>query len=369
MENVPGQLIDNRPLVLQQKDYGSVELVSAAAVAWIMRSEGELRKYPIWNQYGTSACVAFSFAKQLAIEIYRITGVWVDLSPAFIYQLRGNKGIGSGLGMFTYDAAEIVINKGTTLNALMPSTDVLNLTEDQINAIKGNPVATAIANAIAEAAQSYLYLPKSMDAVAQVIDQKKAVTFTLFADIEEYRTEVPVVKSKLLTYEQAPIRHRVTFTDRNVDEKLGKVLIAEDSWGLGGGKGGRRLITEEFFYSRVKDPVYLDSFSLEPKASKAPHVKITAVVEFIPLNAQGEISNQTKNKTQLENVKQVQDVLKYEGFYPSDKESTGYYGAVTAKGVQKYQEKYMLDTVAALAELAGKRVGPKTLAHMNTKYI
>lgn len=363
-----GLLTDNRPAAARLKNYGSVELVQATAITWIKKNEDQLRKYPIWNQWGSSACVAFSFSKVLAIEIYRITGVWVDLSPAFIYQLRSNKNMGDGLGMWSFDAAEIVINKGTTLDALMPSALLPTMTEQQINAIPTNKVAEAIAAAIADAAESYIYLPKSMDAIAAVLDQKKAVSFTLFANFDEYNSEIPTVKAQSLTYAEAPIRHRVTFTERNLDDVLGKVLIMDDSWGLGNGKGGRRKITEDFFYKRVSEPVYLDAFTLNPQSSNKPKVKLTVPLEFIPLDVNNEISDKVKNAKQLEDVKKVQDVLRYEGFYPADKASTGYYGAVTAKGVDKYQRKYGVATPAELDELQGKRVGGKTITDINTRY-
>lgn len=368
-EHFTGLLADNRPAALREKDYGSVELAQAAgAIAWIKKSEDQLRKYPIWNQWATSACVGFSFSKMLAIEIYRITGVWVDLSPAFLYQLRANKNMGNGLGMFSYNAAELTINKGITIDALMPSANLATMTEQYINSIPSNRVAEAVAQAMADAAESYLYLPKSMDAVAAIIDQQKAVSFTLFANFDEYNSEVPLVKAQSLTYAEAPIQHRVTFTERNKDDVLGNVLIMDDSWGLGNGKGGRRKITEDFFYKRISEPLYLDAFTLNPQSSNKPKVHLTVPLEFIPLNANKEISDLAKNAAQLADVKKVQDVLRYEGFYPADKASTGYYGAVTATGVDKYQRKYGVATPAELAALQGKRVGAKTITDINTRY-
>lgn len=368
-EHFTGLLADNRPAALREKDYSSVELAQAAgAIAWVKKSEDQLRRYQIWNQWASSACVGFSFAKMVAIEIYRITGVWVDLSPAFIYQLRSNKNIGDGLGMFSHDAANIVKDKGTTIDALMPSANLPTLNEIQINSIPRNRVSDAIALAVADAVESYLYLPKSMDAVAGIIDQQKAVSFTLFANFDEYNTEVPIVKAQSLTYGDAPIRHRVTFTERNLDDTLGKVLIMDDSWGLGNGKGGRRKITEDFFYKRISEPLYLDSFTLNPQSGGKPKVHLTVPLEFIPLDANKEISDLVKNAKQLTDVKKVQDVLRYEGFYPADKASTGYYGAVTATGVDKYQRKYGVATPAELDALQGKRVGAKTITDINTRY-
>ncbi len=64
-------------------------------------------------------------------------------------------------------------------------------------------------------------------------------------------------------------------------------------------------------------------------------------------------------------VKALQDCLKWEGLFPTNAESTGYFGAVTKKSVQGFQVKYFITT----PEGSGYgRVGPKTREKLNSIY-
>ncbi len=358
-----GLLEDNRPDALKQRDYSSLELRAMGAPEWVTKPDSSLRRFNIWNQDGSSGCVSFAIARQVAVEIWRQTGVWIDPSPASIYQKRANK---PGLGMFIYDAYEIVDKQGVTLNALMPSFD---LSEAQLNAVPRSAFGDAISKVFADVIGSYLYLPNSMNSIAEILDMRKAVTFTLFANFDEY-TDVPKVLHKSLTYGEAQINHRVAVVDRNKDPNLGNVLLMEDSWGVGNGQGGRRWVTEEFFYARCSSPVYFDKFNFDVATSTKPRVHLDPNVslKFIPLNAAGEISDTVLNDKQKAAVTLVQDVLRYEGMFPAGQSSTGYYGALTAKGVQQYQTKYAVASAQELANVAGKTVGPKTIADINTRY-
>ena len=94
-------------------------------------------------------------------------------------------------------------------------------------------------------------------------------------------------------------------------------------------------------------------------------------------------SNQTTNKPKYtftktlkfssiyiinEDVKHLQDILKYEGLFPINIDSTGYYGSITAKAVLAFQLKYKVDSINELNALMGHIVGPKTIAMLNKLY-
>lgn len=347
-----GLLEDDRSEEAKAKDYKAEEVLdTSSAVEWKHKDDDELKKYPIWSQNGAGACVAFTFAKVLGVEIFRNSKVWVDLSPAFFYQQRRNQ---NSAGMNTYDACEIADNIGTTLEALMPSQE---LTEAEINAVPQTQFAKNVAAAVATAVESYFYLPKNMDAVARVLDMDKAVATSIFATSGEYRgKEVPVVKDRNLKRSEASILHKVTITDRYLHPKYGKVFVVDDSWGMDAGKGGRRLFTEDWFMTRCTDLVYFDKFEFDNADSDRPTYTFTKPLEY---------------STTVEydaDVVALQNILKYEGVFPSNVESSGYYGAITAKAVYAFQVKYAVASLAELNELGGKRVGGKTIAKLNELY-
>jgi peptidoglycan hydrolase-like protein with peptidoglycan-binding domain len=67
-------------------------------------------------------------------------------------------------------------------------------------------------------------------------------------------------------------------------------------------------------------------------------------------------------------VKALQEILRYEGFFPANIEYTGNYGPITAKAVLEFQQKYNIGTPQEITSLKGKIVGPKTLAKLNELY-
>jgi peptidoglycan hydrolase-like protein with peptidoglycan-binding domain len=69
---------------------------------------------------------------------------------------------------------------------------------------------------------------------------------------------------------------------------------------------------------------------------------------------------------QKTDVTKMQDLLKSEGLFPANIDSTGYYGNVTARAVLLYQKKYKVASDQELDSLAGKIVGPKTRVKLNS---
>lgn len=285
-------------------------LPSAPSVIWLERPESALRKFDIMNQNGSSACVAFSKAKQLAIEVFNQTGVYIPLSPASIYQLRSNR---PGLGMNIADANDIVNKRGATLEAYMRSE---NLSETQINAVKRTKVADLLSSAIAEAVVSYVYFSKiDIDDFAQVIEQGKGVSLLLFANFDEYDGD-PDIKHPNLTYEDAQIRHEVVAIDYMLRNGK-KCLWIEDSWGVGNGIGGRRVFTEDFINSRVILADYLAIFDMEGGIGQRPRYDGSII--------------------------SLQKCLKFEGCMPQEVVEAEIYGPQTKAAVIRFQKKYNIE--------------------------
>ena len=305
-------------------------VAESAPFTWVKKGISEVVTYPVWNQAGTSACVAFSKAKQVSIRIFQMTGVWIDFSPASIYQLRANKPQG---GMYIPDANEIVNKSGVTLEALMKSQ---NLTEAQINIVRRSRVADLFGKAIAEAVVRYLYVPIDIDKIAQTIEAQKVVSLLIFADYDEYARMIPVVLNPNLIYEQAPIRHEVVGVDYFLDANGVKRIYINDSAHFGG--LAVRELTEDFIKHRCILADALDVFTFDPEDSSVP------------------------KPTYDGSIISLQKCLRYEGLFPANIAFTENFGPVTKEAVNKFQVKYGLHPTGT------GTVGPLTKAKLIQLY-
>ena len=337
MKLFSGVLDDPRPPEEKQKDYRSEEVVTTCPI-WSVKDK--LREYPIYHQDGSGACVAFTFAKLIATEVKKLTQEWIDFSPSFIYKRRSNQ---TTAGMNIANAADIVRREGSTLEALMKSQ---NLTEVQINSVHETYVATEIAKGVSKAVNSYLYVVPNIERIATIIDQGHSVGLVIFADWEEYSDTPQVLKN--LTYAEAQIRHMVTAVDYFLHPDLGKCLWIEDSWGVGHGQGGRRVFTKNFVNTRTQLAIYLDGFEFDTK--EIEKITFTTPVQFAERN---------------DEVRKVQDFLKSQGTFPSNQESTGYYGNITARAVIDWQLKELEVPEAQLKEWGGRFWGPASIKRAN----
>jgi hypothetical protein len=296
-------------------------LAEASVPIWKDKESMTIKKYPIWNQAGTSACVAFSKAKQLSIKIFNMTGVWIDFSPASIYQLRSNKPQG---GMHIPNANEIVNTRGATLEALMKSQ---GLTEAQIEAVQRSKIADLFAKAIAEAVVSYVYIPVNMDSIAKAIESGKAVSLLVFATGSEYSRPVPVIENAGLTYEQASVRHEIVATNFFTVNGEKRIMI-EDSAHFGG--YAVREFTESFLTKRCILADALDVFTFNPGETTVAKPRYDG------------------------SIVSLQKCLRFEGLFPDNVEFTENFGPLTQKAVMKFQVKYGLHPTGVPS------VGPKT---------
>jgi hypothetical protein len=330
-EQFTGVLGDPREDIRVQKGHSIDEVLAGdAPVNWRRKAQNEIKRYPVWNQHGTSACVAFSKAKQLSIRIYNMTGVWIDFSPASIYQLRANRPEG---GMNIADANKIVNESGATLEALMKSQ---NLTEAEIMAVKRTKVADLFAKAIAEAVVSYLYIPVDIDRVAQTIEAGKAVSLLIYAETAEYSRLRPVITNPNLSYLNAPVRHEIVAVDYGLDDAGNKIIYCEDSAHFGGLPV--RELTADFLHRRCILADALDVFTFEPADSNTPKPSYNGTIVS------------------------VQKCLKYEGLLAQEVQEVENFGPLTQKAVMKFQVKYGLHPTGVPS------IGPATKAKLKELY-
>lgn len=341
-----GAEIDTRPESEKIKDFQLAEIVSAPApVAWREKAEKDWRTFPDQDQDGSGSCVAQTIKRLAGIQMFLKEGKYVDFSATSIYQERSNKPDG---GMVGVESFEIWRKTGISLEVLVPSQ---KMNDAKMDALKIENYEKEIGKIFR--VNNHVGLPVGdIETVASTIQQtKKGVMVWFYFTNAEWSPLVPVIIDKSLTVAKG-LRHSVTAVDYFLYNGK-KALLIEDSSHFG--KRTRRIITEDFFKKRNWFARYGTSFQFEsgeawptkPKHTFARDLKFTEAVIY---------DNE---------VTALQDCLKYEGLFPSDRDSTGYYGSVTSKAVLAFQKKYKIASDAELDELQGRVVGAKTRAKLN----
>lgn len=331
-----GALPDTRSEEEKAKDFKFEEIVaSAVPVVWTEKISTSWRKFPIFNQNGSGSCVAQTMAKILGVMYWLKNGIYVHFSATHIYQRRANKPAG---GMAGVDAFKIA-QEGATLEVLTPSQDMTDVQMDNIKIEKYKEDVGKVFKL-----GNYIMGPiRDLETIASIIQTTgKAVMVWYYFTYAEW-TDVPEVKTSNLDINGLKtVRHSVTAVDFTL-YKGKKCLIIEDSWGPNFGKGGQRIITEDFHNIRNWFVAHPMTFQFEeaPVPPVTP-LKLTKTLRF--------------NMTDPE-VKILQDILKAKGVFPFNISSTSYFGSITLKGVKDFQSKNGL--------LADGIVGPITRGLLN----
>lgn len=360
----PGALDDPRTTEEKKTDYMFIETVASASPAnWVEKSPSQWRKFPIRNQNGSGTCVAQTQAKELGI-MYAVNnnGEFVEFSAGFIYKRRVNKDWPNSSGMVGVDARDIINKNGATLESLMPSQ---NMTDAQVDASEEKQYYRDIAKLFSVPNYVGYTAGQDFEKISSTIQTtKKGVMVWFRFDYDEW-TDIPFLKAG----SRLSCHHSVTAVDA-VLYKGKKYLVIEDSWGQFFGFEGQRLISEEFFAARNTFASYLINFKMhEKEKAPTPAKQVFSIeLEFIPIDEQGQIADPVKNEEQKKQVIQLQKVLQKEGLFPKNIDTTGYYGAITAKAVLGFQRRYQVAPESELAALQGRRVGAKTLAKLNELY-
>lgn len=338
-----GARIDTRTEEKKEKDYIFREIVSAVApVKWVEKPQSEWRKFPIFNQDGSGSCVAQTMAKLMGIMYWLKNQVYVHFSATHIYQRRNNKPLSGMSGIDVFKIAQ----KGVTLEELVPSQSLSDLKMDSTVIEKYKEDV----GEIFKIGNYIIITEKDMDTIASVIQTTGKAVMTWFFFQRDEWDNVPIIKNlQLDLYSKIALLHSVTAVDFTLYQGK-KALIIEDSWGAWGNFTGQRIITEDFFKSRNFFAAYPMNFTFEESKKDRPKYN------FVTNLSLGDTSSY---------VTDLQNVLKYEGIFPLNIESTGYFGAITKKAVQDFQVKYSI--VGKDAPDTGV-VGPRTRAKLNELY-
>lgn len=378
--NFPGLNLDPRDAVEQGKDFLFEELVSSTApVKWTEKKPENFRHFPITDQNGSGSCVAQTMAKMMGVYVWLKTGSWLSVSAAHIYQRRVNRPDG---GMGGDDVFKIA-QAGVTLEQFAPSQ---NLSDAQMDAVKVSEFMRRFGEIFKIGNYVRVNQVGNIDTVASIIQEtgKAVMVWFYFSDGLKPREwkAVPETAHTIDLRGSNTARHSIAAVDftllgknnlpKQYEKYYGKrAIICDESWGLDKDVkdfakitdsivtfNGQHIITEDFFKARNYFIGHFMNFAFEdqtvpPVPGTKPQATFYADMEYSPV---------VEYVTQ---VKLLQDVLKYEGLFPSNVESTGYYGNVTVKAVEAYQLKY---DIAGPGTDGFGRVGPKTRAHLNKKY-
>jgi len=340
---VSGAELDVRPESEKIKDFKFNEIVASVnPVNWVEKTPDQWRRFPIFNQDGSGSCVAQTEAKELGIMRWLKDNIYVHFSATDIYQQRSNKPAG---GMGAVDARNIVKNSGATLEVLAPSQA---MTDGQMDSAIVEPYKRQVGGVFK--VPNYIELPaKDIETLASFIQTTgKGAMVWFYFQYDEW-TDHPVVKNPALDlYAPATNRHSITAVDYCLVNGK-KSIIIEDSWGPSFGFGGQRVIDEDFFKARNWYAGYFVNFQFE--AQPAPQKPVYQFDKDLVFGMTDP------------DVKGLQDCLRWEGLFPANAQSTGYFGSITKKSVQDFQLKY---GIATAASLGFGRVGPKTRTKLNS---
>lgn len=340
-----GAIPDPRTTEEKLSDFTLGEIVAATnPVIWTEKPQGQWRTFPIVDQDGSGSCVAQTLAKQLGIVYYLRNGSYIPFSALHIYQRRANKPYAGMAGVNAFDIAR----EGVTLEDLVPSA---NMGDEAMDAVKIPQYKQDVGKVFKIG--NYVMLPlRDIETVASVIQTTgKGVMVWSFWKVSEWNKPVPTVDYPNLGQFEGE-RHSVTAVDFTLYQGK-KCLVIDDSWGTQTGWNGQRLVTEDFFSKRNFFAAYPIGFAFEEGQIQKPQYKFVVPMEFGMTNP---------------DVKALQNILKYEGLFPMNTDSTGMYGALTAKGVLAFQKKYAVAPNAELDALKGRLVGQKTIAKLNQLY-
>lgn len=324
----PGLVEDTRSPIDKEKDYLHEEVAPQAVVLQWNRGISGAPTYSIRNQNGSGSCVGQGIAKALEI----ITGKVQSAHP--IYRRRRNF---PNIGMWLQDGGDLVRHLGTTTESLDPSQ---NMTETQMNA--DITVETPLTLPIYILADY-----KDINSIATAIELYKHCVITINGNLEEYAYsgKPVVIPNSILN-----CAHCICAVYYFTDEHGEKCIVVDESWGPA--MITRRVLTETYLKARGTGAMYFIPQS--PITPQKPHYRFTEPLVYGTMNSLG--------------VKNLQDILKFEGFFPTSLTSTGNYLEITRKGVLQWQLAHQVDTPEILISLQGRRVGSKTINALNLIY-
>jgi hypothetical protein len=345
---ISGCRVDDRPESEKMKDVNIKEIVaSVATVNWVEKEDKDWRRFPEQNQHYKSSCVMQTCDKLATVMLWLKEKVFVMFSDAF-YQLRSNK---PNPGMIGIEAFKIWEENGLPLEQLVKSNEAK--TDAEVDIIEVEQYEKDIAKVFAIKGSVGLD-NGDFETVASTIQQTgKAIMTWFYFTSEEWSKLIPTISGNINFIDS--LHHSVAAVDFGLKNGK-KYLRIEDSAHFGGFT--EHYIDEEFFKVRNWFVRYPTNFKFQdktddPQALK-PNYKFTKILKY--------------GMEKDADIVALQNILKYEGMFPIERDSTGNYFALTTEGVLKFQIKYNVADPGELNQLQGRQVGPKTIKKLNELY-
>lgn len=349
-----GAVEDNRTPKERAKDYKAAEVVAGASpLSWKPLVLNDVKVLFPKNQLQRSSCVAQTIATTKSRNQFREEGNLVDVSPTMPYNGRSNK---PGLGMTAIDANLYSIKKGASLEAICPSE---GLSEGAMNEATITKLDLQIGQILR--AGGFFGIDFDMDSIARIMesDRKRGMGVPVMLWFQfpingEWWLQIPQEGNG----NGAQTAHSVCGIEYGMYEGE-KAFAIQESAGVNTtfepNKKNIRIVKESYLKKHIIFAAYERDLSNDWRDGNAPEKPIHWF--SVPLNfSEAVIINPE--------VKILQNILKFEGVLAKDIESTGYYGALTAKAVLAFQVKHGIPT----DNNGGRRAGEKTLAKLNELY-
>jgi hypothetical protein len=335
-----GACIDTRTDKQKEKDYNIKEVVASVDVVdWKEKSGTEWRSFPVQNQGSSGSCVMATIAKQGSVLLWLKEGVYIPFSRAF-YQLRSNK---PSAGMIGVEAFEIWRKNGLPLEQLVPSE---KMSDAEMDAIKVEQYEKDIAEVFK--ISNHIGIDNGdFEKVASVIQKTgKAVMCWFYFTSAEWAREIPIIRGNIPFL--SALKHSVAVVDYGLRNGK-KYLKVEDSAHFAGLT--EHYISEEFFRERNWFNRYPMTFQFQETLNPLIKKNLGKDLEFGMRDS---------------DIIILQDFLKDLGYFATNIDSTGFYGAITVKAVIDFQFKNGI--IKTENSPGAGRCGPATRAYINSNY-
>lgn len=326
----------------KQKDWLHEEITMGPVFSVWGKKEDVKKPYPFENQNATESCVAHAATLAMGIDNELEGNGYVRLSKTFPYRLRSNY---PGGGMIMADMGDIAKDYGSCPFDELPTPS----TEYEIN--QKTITQKNKDHAFPYKAKNFVQIQNcnSIETLNSVASQGKGVVIFIYATRNEWARQYPQVLDNV-SLPNAPIRHGVCILPHSGFIENGvKYVTIQDSvseWGT-----QIRYLSEDFISKRVYGAMYFINLKNEVIDTKPKHIFTTRM----------------RYGDNNEEVSWLQKCLAYEGLFIG--QPTGYFGGITLKAVNDFQNKYASEILApnGLFQPTGY-VGDATLRKLNQIY-